>query len=259
MKKFLHLILIFALVLLSVSCSSSGNNEAPKTPVEEEVETTVESGGDPVDTPTETPSQETEEVAVEEEDDPVDFQRGIPPEYRLKQNVTTNLDEPLPPPPEGAPESTFFSVMSSGGQAGGSNVDVSPLLTYEEIEKYFGMSLDKESSFVIASPNGNIMASYDFLPTEGVKYPPNFTVSYSSFATEGEAEEAYNIWGGEEMEEVLGKTSRMSSDWGVTRFTILTDKNEVIVIGGSLFEEQEETLLNYTKDFFKRFSDLSNQ
>lgn len=238
MKKILLMILAATLIFALISCVSSETADVP-----DEVAGKVTEAAKEKDSAASDPKTE---------DDPDDFQAAIPQEYRLKRNVTVNLNEPLSPAPENASEADFFSIL---GRLSNPDVDISVLFTREELENFFGMELNEEACSEIKTGSGVSIMRFGFIAAEGEE-APELRVTVMPFAVEAEAENAYEDWGGEEINGGPGKKSRILDMFGVTMITVLTDNHTVFNISGYMLENQEELMLAYIDDLLGKYAEL---
>ncbi len=116
MKRIFYIIILVILFSLT-ACASKDSAEVEKSDIETSEQET-DKGKTKAKEETEDKSETVREAKSEETED--DFQKGIPEEYRLKQNIPDDLDEPLPTS-EDSPNSGFFEMM---GEV--TNMDGSP-------------------------------------------------------------------------------------------------------------------------------------
>lgn len=247
------LILLFACMLLLTlsACSDQAKpveaTNDPTTPV------TGENIGVPADSQQETPAEplgdSTTPVAEENEDDIPVSQQGIPPEYRLRRSVEIGWDDPLPLP-EGE---EFQEIFDRLGMDGSKPVipDVSGLFTTEEIEKHFGLKVDRveeEKRFEGAFKQ----ITYYF--EDGKSNFQCVSIKASTLRPDEDPDTyLYLITIAQPLEEKIGVNATITDAMGIL-ITIHTEKDEIITIQGVDMDQQKDLLIDFAKLVYQRLN-----
>ena len=239
MKKMLRILLAFMLLLVLSACSDRVKQVDPiddsnslKTEESEIVAT----------------DSHTEETEVEVTEVP-ESQQGIPPEYTLKRSVEPGWDAPLPLP-EGEEFQQIFGMLGSFGEK--TEVpDGASLFTTEEIETFFGLKVTE-----VEQNNQNVTVlkkvTYHF---ENKDNGDKRLVSIqTSILREGEDPNIYlYMLKAAPLDEKLGVEATMSESRGLVNLTILTEKNEIIIIQALNLDHQEGIVLDFAKQVYQKF------
>ncbi len=207
--KRVFVLVVLALLLVSMSACSF-KESLFKSIAERKSEAKTEPSAEPGSK--EEPSEQMEST------DSDDFQAGIPERYRLKINVPTDWNTPLPSSAD-AGKSVFFGLGNIAGeqqnpQKSSELPKVIDLFTVEELTEYFGMKVtveDSSSHFVTENEDWERYLLYD---TETSKRKGSATITISDYGSPEAAAAVNSFFSSEDDREieVAGKRAVISSE-----------------------------------------------